>query len=305
MNPSRINFKLRQLALLSALSETGSLRRAAERIHVSQPGATRLLHELEDMLGVELFTRTKGLMQVTAAGEMMISHANELQNRMVNAYMDTQSASHGNAGTLRLGVFGSVDPQLLAHSLSALREQLPRLEIRVVEASQDMLIGAIRRCELDGAIGRLVASQSEPDLHYEVVYTETFSVVCGIANPLIRKRRKPPLIELVDAQWILPPRGTFVRQKIDAYFLATCGRSLTASIESLSLLSYMAFLATTNSLGVLATGVATFLESGRHVRILVPALGAIESPVALLTRADASVRLPMKALLTILKSGGR
>jgi DNA-binding transcriptional LysR family regulator len=64
--------KSRQLALVVALDDTRSLRQAAERIHISQPAATRLLQELESQLGVELFQRSRRGMQPTMAGEVMV-----------------------------------------------------------------------------------------------------------------------------------------------------------------------------------------------------------------------------------------
>lgn len=49
--------RLRQLRLMLALQEFGSLRRAADHIGMTQPAATKMLHEAEDLLGVELFER--------------------------------------------------------------------------------------------------------------------------------------------------------------------------------------------------------------------------------------------------------
>lgn len=299
---SQVNFKVRQLALLSALAETGTLRAAAERIHVSQPGATRLLKELEAMLGVPLFERTKGKMQVTSAGQMMMSHAVSLQNRMVNAYTDTRDASRGQSGSLRLGLFGSVDPGFLASCTAELLQRFEHLQLNIVEAPQNLLVGAVRRCELDAAIGRLIGSENEPDVRHQLLYMESFSVVCGAAHPLARRPQPPSAEDLVQAAWILPPRTTFLRQRIDAYFVATCGRVPTVRVESLSLLGCLSLLASTSNLCVLAGGVANFFAESGRLHVLVPNFGPIESPVALMTRADAPPRPAVEALLDIMKA---
>jgi len=305
LTASRINFKLRQLELLSALAEAGTLRGAAEHIHVSQPGATRLLHELEKMLGVPLFIRNKGRMQVTAAGEVMIAHATTLQNRMVNAYTETQEAASGGSGKLRLGIFGSMDPEFLSRSLVSLRARLPRLQISITEAPQDVLVGAVRRCELDAAIGRLASNQHEGSLRYDVIYTEVFSVICSIGNPLARRRRPPSLEALLQAQWILPPPDTLLRQRFDAYFMTQIGRKPPAAIESLSLLGYVSLLQDANIIGLLSSRVARFFAQHKAFHVVIPAFGDIISPVALITRLDTAAQPATTALRHAIETSQR
>lgn len=297
---SNINFKLRQLALLTALAETGTLRGAAERIHVSQPGATRLLQELEEMVGEPLFLRTKGKMQVTPAGEMMISHAISLQNQMLNAYLDTKRAAAGNAGVLRVGIFGSLDPDFMSASIDMLQKRLPRLQIILSEAPQEFLPAAVRRGELDAAVGRLITSEIESGLKRDILYRERFSVVCSINHELAKVAGEPTLESLLEKRWVLPARSSFLRQKLDAYFADTFGRGPNVTIESsLSLLSCLSLLKATHDVSVLASGVARFLAQAGMVRVLVENIGDIESTVALMTLADAPSRPATEVLLEV------
>ncbi|UUZ65034.1 LysR family transcriptional regulator [Polaromonas sp. P1-6] len=92
-------FKTRQLALLVAIGETRSLRQAAERIHLSQPAATRVLHELEDALEVMLFARSRQGMLPTVAGGVMIESARVLLTAMKDAYVNTKEAAAGRVGS--------------------------------------------------------------------------------------------------------------------------------------------------------------------------------------------------------------
>ena len=71
----RARLKARQLALLVAIADHRSLRRAATEVAVSQPAATRLLAELEDALGVPLFERASWGMQPTPYGDTLIRYA--------------------------------------------------------------------------------------------------------------------------------------------------------------------------------------------------------------------------------------
>ena len=70
--------RLRQLRLLIALDEEGSLHKAAERIAISQPGATKALHEIESTLGATLFLRTHQGLQPNDLGRCVISRTHKL-----------------------------------------------------------------------------------------------------------------------------------------------------------------------------------------------------------------------------------
>lgn len=302
INPSNINFKLRQLALLSALAETGTLRAAATRISVSQSGATRLLHELESMLGVKLFERVKGRMIVTTAGEMMTAHANSLQSGMLHAYLETIEAARGNAGQLRLGIFSSLNPDLLARSLLAVRTRLPNVKVQVDEAPQEFLTGALRRCDFDAIIGRLLVRASADDLKYEILYRESFCVVCGANNRLSKIDREVTLEQLIDAQWVLAPTDSVFGQQIDAWCIAHYGRAPSGTIITRSLLAHVALLWRSDYIGVLPAGLARFLEQTGQVRILVQSVGNIQGLVTLITRAREPVRPSVAVLRSALQS---
>src|SRR6202042_182412 len=71
----RARLKTRQLLLLAAMEEEGNVRRAADVLGMTQPAASRLLKELEDVLEVRLFDRTSHGMHATLYGEVMIRHA--------------------------------------------------------------------------------------------------------------------------------------------------------------------------------------------------------------------------------------
>ncbi len=79
---------LEQIHTVLAVAETGSLRRAAERLHISQPPLTRRLASLEDELGTALFHRTSKGMRLSAAGTRFVAQA----HRILNAIEDARKA---------------------------------------------------------------------------------------------------------------------------------------------------------------------------------------------------------------------
>src|SRR5881394_793536 len=81
----RSRLRARQLALIVAIADRRSLRRAATDLAVTQPAATRMLAELEDALGVALFERAAWGMAPTAYGDTMIRYARGMLTDLVHA----------------------------------------------------------------------------------------------------------------------------------------------------------------------------------------------------------------------------
>ena len=86
---SRLRF--RQVALLTALDEQGSLHKAAEVMHMTQPAATKALHEMEDALGVTLFDRSPRGIEATELGRCVIRYARLIQSDVANLREELQN----------------------------------------------------------------------------------------------------------------------------------------------------------------------------------------------------------------------
>ena len=94
----RARLKTRQLLLLAAMEEEGNVRRAADVLGMTQPAASRLLKELEDMLGVSLFDRTPHGMHATLYGEVMIRHARMVLSNLSHAHDEISALRAGSNG---------------------------------------------------------------------------------------------------------------------------------------------------------------------------------------------------------------
>ena len=76
---------LDQIRSFVAVAEEGSMRRAAERLHISQPPLTRQIARLEDELGAKLFARTPRGMRVLDAGAAFLVHARRILDEVERA----------------------------------------------------------------------------------------------------------------------------------------------------------------------------------------------------------------------------
>src|ERR1700710_1298701 len=106
----RTRLKTRQLLLLAAMEKEGNVRRAADVLGMTQPAASRLLKELEDVLEVRLFDRTPHGMHPTLYGEVMIRHARIVLSNLSQAHDEISALREGLAGQGRIGAVGAAAP---------------------------------------------------------------------------------------------------------------------------------------------------------------------------------------------------
>ena len=281
----RNRIKLRQLLLVSTLGELGNLRRAAARLAMTQPTATKLLQELEHSLGVRLFERSRRGMAPTLYGEAMVRHARVLLADLDAAREDISALALGNAGRLTIGTMVSTAAVLLPRAVAALMAERPGLQISILEGTHDMLATALKRGEVDVMLGRVMGGAQMDEFDCEVLYRDEFRVVCGSRHPLARARRVK-LTALAKERWILPPATTPLRQRLDILFMTQVGARPQQALESVSLLTNLTLLQETPLLGVMPADMARHFSRNGLLQVLPVPLEDLFGPVALITRAN-------------------
>mgnify|MGYP001794758830 CR=1 FL=1 len=106
--------ELRQLRYFVAVAEELHFRRAAARLHVSQPPVSQQIAALENELGFRLLNRTRRRVELTAAGQTFLIDARSILAELETAVSAARRVQQGEAGVLRVAVVWSVD---LARSL--------------------------------------------------------------------------------------------------------------------------------------------------------------------------------------------
>lgn len=143
---------LRQLQYLLALVELRHFGKAAERCFVTQSTLSSGIQELENLLGVTLFERSKRKVMPTAEGEQVAERAQEilsLAGKMVDMCRYTQEPL---SSPLTLGVIPTIGPYLLPWILPHIRQHFPKLELRLIEDQSERLLERLNRGQLDTAI---------------------------------------------------------------------------------------------------------------------------------------------------------
>ena len=206
--------RLRHLRLVDALAAHSNLRRAAEAVHISQPAATQLLRELEDLLGQPLFERHARGMRITEAGRLLARDA----RIAIDALRGTTEAlgllGAQDARPLRVGAIAAAMASVLRPALPGLRAQHPRMRLAIDEASIEQLTAALHGVALDLVLLRRPA-QLAPLYQFEPLRDDRMVVIAGCTHPAAGRKRLR-LRDLADSLWVLPPPHYAVRQALDA-----------------------------------------------------------------------------------------
>lgn len=208
--------RTRQLQLLIALDEHGSLHRAAERVSISQPGATKALHEIESTFGMQLFNRTSQGLQANDLGRCVIRYARLIHNDLAHLREEMLGILQGYGGHLAVGsIAGSVP--LVLRALTELRQLQPDISVQIIEDISPRLLKLVDEGRLDLAIARTSSSQ-QPDAYQCLsLHPERLALV---ANPQHPHQQNPALslAQLGLYSWVVYPTGTPMRTVLEREF---------------------------------------------------------------------------------------
>jgi DNA-binding transcriptional LysR family regulator len=115
----------RHLRYFVAVAEESSLRRAAHRLHVSQPALSQQISDLEDELGLKLFARKSRGVELTEAGRVFLIGGRRVLVAAKQAAEQAQEAAKGERGRLVIGSLGAATISFLTGVLARFREQQP------------------------------------------------------------------------------------------------------------------------------------------------------------------------------------
>ncbi|MFG2090710.1 MULTISPECIES: LysR substrate-binding domain-containing protein [unclassified Spirillospora] len=211
--------KLRHLVLVVAIADQGSILRAAEHLHLAQPAVTRSLREVENILGVELFTRGPRGATPTLFGDAFIEHARAVLAELRRAGERITGLADGEVGTVTIGTLLAGSNVLLPRAIAALKEDRPGITVIVQEATFDAQVPRLLDGEIDLILGRLNPIDDLRGLRQITLYGEPVQLVARRDHPA-RRRPSLGLADLLDYPWVLPLEQTALRSELEQVFRA-------------------------------------------------------------------------------------
>ncbi len=177
---------LRQLEYVVALADAGQFVEAARQCAVSQPALSKQIREVEDMLGVALFERTRPAVLVTPAGREIVDRARRLLAEARELVVAARALRGGRPSTVRLGVIPTIAPYGLPGLLARLRQQFPDVAFAIHELQTEVLLHELRAGGVD--LGLLARPFDEHGLDGPDLVVEPFVLVAPEGHSLAQAR---------------------------------------------------------------------------------------------------------------------
>jgi len=196
--------KLRDLHILLAVAQTGSMSKAAKDLSVSHPVISKVVSDLERTLGVRLIDRGHHGAEPTVYGRELLKHGLAAFDELRQGVKAIEFLSDPTVGELRIGGPDPMLAGLIPALISRLSRQYPRLAFDVTLVAPGLAqYRALRDREFELLIGRIPRSFADDDINVEILYDEPLLVAVGAKNRWLR-RREIELSELIDEPWVLP-----------------------------------------------------------------------------------------------------
>ncbi|MDM0111191.1 LysR family transcriptional regulator [Variovorax sp. J22R133] len=300
--PQLLNrLRMRQIALMLAIEERRTLRAAAAQLGLTQPAATKMLHELESALGQTLFERVGRGLQLNAAGVRVTGYFRSIRGSMEALNRELGELKLGSAGKFSVGSIMAASPGRLTNALLSLKAMYPLLSFEIAVDTSDKLLAQLRDGVLEVVIGRLVEHPGI-DCTFRAIEDEALAIVVGNDHPLARKRRVE-FEALLDYPWVLQPAGSPMRTLIDREFRDHHAALPKGLIETGSILTTINLIRSSNLIAVIPAAVA--LNDAKHgiLHIVAYRMGQTLEAYGSLVRTDRPLSKPAVEFLKLLHDG--
>ncbi|MDO5641784.1 MAG: pca operon transcription factor PcaQ [Paracoccus sp. (in: a-proteobacteria)] len=275
--------KLRHLEAFVEITRARSLKRAAERLGLTQPAISRTLAELEVILGTRLLERGRGGVELTAQGEVLFDFAQAGLGSLERGLEGAAARSRQSAPRLHLGALPSVAARLLPELAGRLAETAPDLILTIADGSHEHLTAQLRAGTLDLVVGRLGAPDTMRGLSFAQLYLEEVAFVARPGHPILDA---PDIARLAgEFTVIFPPPWAAIRAVVERLLIAQGLPIPARRIETVSGAFGRIHTARSDAIWVISAGVVSHeIRDGRLVRLPFDTRGT-EGPVGMMRRA--------------------
>jgi DNA-binding transcriptional LysR family regulator len=205
--------RLRDLHVLSAVVELGSMVKGAAHLGVSQPVVSQAIADLEAAIGHRLLDRSPRGVEPTGYGLALLKHGQMAFDDLRQGIREIEHLASPEAGEVWIGCPESLAGAVLPPIIESLSRKHPRAIFHVSQSytlSTQLEFAELRERKLDLVLARLVRPFGEftfeEDLTVEHLFDDDLVVVAGQDSPWARRRRIE-LMELADVPWVLPPKS--------------------------------------------------------------------------------------------------
>ncbi|GAA0449349.1 LysR family transcriptional regulator [Streptomyces olivaceiscleroticus] len=199
----------RRLRILRAAADHRTVTATAAALYLTPSAVSQQLAALEQESGHTLLTRSGKGVRLTAAGEILLTHANAVLTQLEQAEAELAAYAGGTAGEVTVASFATGIAEVLAPAVARLRTEHPGIRLRVRDAEGDEALPMLLDGEADVALAveyRGAPREDDHRLSRVALYAEPFDAVLPASHPLAQ-HPDVPLSALADEEWIGPYPG--------------------------------------------------------------------------------------------------
>ena len=180
--------ELRHLRYFVAVAEAENVSRAALKLHVSQPGVSRQIRDLEGEIGFQLFERSPKSVRLTVAGKVFLGEARAVLQRAREAVEKARSVSVGIAGEIAVGYAPSLTVQILPAALRKFQEQFPSMRVVLRDLSTEEMLAQLGEQKLQVALTVRPPARLLRGLRFEELARYALRVAVAPRHPLAKAK---------------------------------------------------------------------------------------------------------------------
>ena len=280
--------RLRDLHILFAVVQWGSMARAASHLAMSQPAVSEAIANLEDALRVRLLDRSSRGIEPTLYAHTLLKRGHVAFDELRQAIRDIEFLANPTAGEVRIAAGEMLIAGLLPAAIDRLSRHYPDIIVDVVQATTSILeFRELREREVDLVLAGIPGSFVADDLDIEILFDDPHRVVVGARSPWAR-RRKVTLAELANEPWILPTNQV-VSALITEAFKVQGLEMPQGKVSAGSILLRNHLLATGRFLSVLPNSVVRHNAKQWSLKALPIDLGVTPRSIAVVTLKNRTV----------------
>ncbi|GLS29111.1 DNA-binding transcriptional regulator, LysR family [Mesorhizobium albiziae] len=259
----RSGLKLSHLRLIVALEDSGQISAAAHMLNISQPAASRMIAQMEDMLGIPLCRRLLRGVELTPYGAALARRGRTMLLELREVDREISDLKSGKGGAVFLGAVTAPAIGLAVPAIRRIRKRFPRIEISVQIETSGVLARELLASRHDFIIARIPDDLNPRLFDARVIGIEKACLIVRRGHPLAG-HQTVELEQLIDYDWVFQPAGSLLRRTLETIFMSRNVALPDRILNTTSLLLTLVMVAQSDAIAPVALDMAKFIndESG-------------------------------------------
>lgn len=294
---AQLNWTPRDLDIFLVLAETGSFRRTAAQVHLSQSAVSGVIVRLEEALTTRLFDRTTRSVHLTVAGQVFVEQAKLLSAQTQEAVQRVQHITQVQSGKVSLAALPSLAATVVPKVMARFAAQYPQIALQLHDTLSGPAFDMVRSGEVDFAL--TAANPDYADLDYTPLSADGFVLLMPLDHRLAKAKSPLSWLAAAELSHISMPLPASVRQYANAAFISL-GIDFQPRYEVEHIATIHAMVKAGLGVAALPELAAAFVQQGGVATR--PLTGPdIQRPIGVVTRRNRSLSPAAQEMMRMLR----